>query len=59
MITHNRVYDKNIIAYTHFSIYQTLLCLTYFNPLPSMLFYLNFHPHDAVSRYRDPQLQVG
>ena len=20
---------------------------------------LNFHPHEVVSRYRDPQLQVG
>ena len=23
------------------------------------LFHLNFHPLEVVSRYRDPQLQVG
>ena len=23
------------------------------------LIYLNFHPHEVVSRYSDPQLQVG
>ena len=28
------------------------------NPLPAKLFYLNFHPLEVVSRYRDPQLQV-
>ena len=27
--------------------------------LPPKLPYLNFHPPDAVSRYRDPQRQVG
>ena len=25
----------------------------------SKLYNLNVHPHEAVSRYRDPQLQVG
>ena len=29
------------------------------NPYPAKLIYLNFHPLDVVSRYRDPQLQVG
>ena len=29
------------------------------NPYPAKLFYLNFHPLEVVSRYRDPQLQVG
>ena len=24
-----------------------------------MIIYLNFHPLEVVSRYRDPQLQVG
>ena len=28
-------------------------------PYPAKLIYLNFHPLDVVSRYRDPQLQVG
>ena len=28
------------------------------NPLHAKLSYLNFHPLEAVSRYRDPQLQV-
>ena len=29
------------------------------NPLPINLPYLNFHPLEVVSRYLDPQLQVG
>ena len=29
------------------------------NPLPAKLCYLNFHPLEVVSRYRDSQLQVG
>ena len=29
------------------------------NPLPFKVSYLNFHPLEVVSRYRDPQLQVG
>ena len=31
----------------------------YINPLPAKLAYLNFHPLEVVSRYRDTQLQVG
>ena len=30
-----------------------------FNPLPTKLFYFNFHPVEVVSRYREPQLQLG
>ena len=30
-----------------------------FNPLTAKLFNLNFHPLEIVSRWRDPQLQVG
>ena len=29
------------------------------NPYPAKLIYLNFHPLEVVSRYRDPQLRVG
>ena len=29
------------------------------NPLTAKLFNLNFHPLEAVSRWRDPQLQVS
>ena len=29
------------------------------NPLTSVLSNLNIHPLEVVSRYRDPQLQVG
>ena len=29
------------------------------NPFPAKLIYLNFHPLEVVSRYRDPQLQVA
>ena len=32
---------------------------SYFNPYPAKLIYLNFHPFEVVSRYRDPQLQVA
>ena len=28
-------------------------------PYPAKLISLNFHPLEVVSRYRDPQLQVG
>ena len=27
--------------------------------LTAKLFFLNFHPHEVVSRWRDPQLQVS
>ena len=30
-----------------------------FNPQSAKLNHLNFHPLEVVSRYRDPQLQVG
>ena len=30
-----------------------------FNPSPAKLTNLNFHPLEVVSRYHDPQLQVG
>ena len=30
-----------------------------FNPLTAKLFILNFHPLEAISRWRDPQLQVS
>ena len=29
------------------------------NPYPAKLIYLSFHPLEVVSRYSDPQLQVG
>ena len=29
------------------------------NPYPAKLIYLNFHPLEVVSRYRDPQLTSG
>ena len=29
------------------------------NPFPAQLIYLNVYPLEVVSRYRDPQLQVG
>ena len=32
---------------------------TFSNPLPNKLSYPIFHPLEVVSRYRDPQLQVG
>ena len=34
-------------------------CIAAINPLTAMIFNLNCHPHEVVSRYRDPQLQVG
>ena len=30
-----------------------------FNPCPAKVIYLNFHPFEVVSRYRDPQPQVA
>ena len=30
-----------------------------FNPYPAGVIYLNFQPLEVVSRYRDPQLQMG
>ena len=32
---------------------------SHLNPLTAKLFNLNFHPLEAVSRWRDPQLQVS
>ena len=34
------------------------IVLSFFNPLPTMLFNSNFQPLEVVRRYRDPQLQV-
>ena len=34
-------------------------CIAKFNPYPTKLFYLNFHPLEVVPRYRDRQLQGG
>ena len=31
----------------------------YINHLTAKLFHWNFHPLEVVSRWRDPQLQVG
>ena len=31
----------------------------YINPYPAKLIYVNSHPLEVVSRYRDSQLQVG
>ena len=36
-----------------------LLKKTRVKPHPARLIYLNFHPLEVVSRYRDPQLQVS
>ena len=33
--------------------------MLHFNPFTAKLFNLNFHPLEAVSRWRDPQLQVS
>ena len=33
--------------------------ISVFLPYPAKSIYLNFHPYEAVSRYRDPQLQVS
>ena len=35
------------------------ITLSYINPLTAKLNNLNFRPLEVVSRYRDPQLQVG
>ena len=40
-----------------FSFYFFHVCTI--NTYLAELFYLNFHPLEAVSHYRDPQLQVG
>ena len=36
-----------------------LLILNDVNPHPANLIYIIFHPLEVVSRYPDPQLQVG
>ena len=42
------------------SVYDLLYnVLNVLNPYPAKLIYLNFHPLEIVSRYRDPQLQVA
>ena len=41
-----------------FFVYVCILLLD-FNSYLAKLYYLNFHPLEVVSRYRDPQLQVA
>ena len=36
-----------------------MITKTQFNPVPTKSSYLNFHPPEAVHRYRDPQLKEG
>ena len=38
---------------------NTILLLLFGNPLGATLYNLSFYPLGVVSRYRDPQLQVG
>ena len=47
--------------YLYFHITSTMLNNRFirFNQLPAKLPYLNCHPLEMVSRYREPQLQVG
>ena len=44
-------------------LYRTSFCVCFpgphINPLTAKLFIWNFHPLEVVSRWRDPQLQVG
>ena len=47
--------NKIIFGYANF-VHDILLNL---NPLTAKLFNLNCHPLEVVSRWRDPQLQVG
>ena len=51
MIISGRFNPKGLICMT--------VCYSTFNPCPAKLIYLNFHPLEVVSRYRDPQLQVA
>ena len=47
---------QNLTSIEGKTLSKTTAC---FNPLTAKLFNLNFHPLEAVSRSRDPQLQVG
>ena len=48
---------QSFITLIHFFTFK-LIHFT-FNPFPAKFIYLNFHPVEVVSRYRNPQLQVG
>ena len=45
-----------LLRYSFYLRIRTQHCI---NPLTAKLFNLNFHPLEVVSRWRDPQLQVG
>ena len=48
------------VCFVHRSKCVRIICQTdIINPCPAKLIYLNFHPLEVVSRYRDPQLQVA
>ena len=55
---YNRVYAYK---YMYMYLYLNNQCIlsVLFNPLTAKLFNMNFHPLEIVSRWRDPQLQVG
>ena len=52
---HPQLFLNNLVASTG----NSKLLLPSFNPYSAKLHNLNFHPLKVVSRYRDPQLQVG
>ena len=43
----------------HVKLCQKSGSMSIIKPYPAKLIYLNFHPLEVASRYRDPQLQVG
>ena len=51
--------DLNFTDRNHFSLQKGLFEVLIIDPLTAKLFNLNFHPLEAVSRWRDPQLQVS
>ena len=38
--------------------WDAIKIIQFFNPYPAKLIYLNFHPLEVVSHYREPQLEV-
>ena len=45
------------VLYRHLRV-KAFIC-HFGNPYPAKLIYLHFYPLSVVSRYRDPQLQMG
>ena len=58
-VSDSRVPPANYRVHPFLSVIYTMIRTIPFNPWSARSNHLNFYPLEVVSRYRDPQLQVG